>query len=151
MMHLTNFFSNFIKNKKAVLGLPMRLTVSLIIGVIALAAIISYISNPCIFPDKIIVTVNPMVNHISNGSNQANFNIDIYVKDSDGYSIKNALVIVKGLNGINSSYTDLNGKTVVNINVTLHESAYEGYLDVIVKVPCYETFSQNDMIKIIRS
>lgn len=151
MMHLSNFFSCFIKNKKAVIGLPMRLTVSMIIGVVALAAIISYISNPCIFPDKIIVTVNPMINYISNGSNQASFNIDIYVKDSDGYPIKDALVLIKGLNGINSGYTDLNGKTVVNINVTLQESAYEGYLDISVKAPCYETFSQNDMIKIIRN
>ena len=151
MMHLTHFFSFFIKNKKAVIGLPMRLTVSLIIGVVALAAILSFITNPCIFPDKMIVTINPMVNYISSGNNHAMFNLTIFVNESNGHPIKDALVLIKGLGGIATGYTDVNGKTVVNIDVALHEGVNEGYLDINVKAPCYETFIQGDMIKIVRS
>jgi hypothetical protein len=114
--------TTFIKNEKAVLGLPMRLTVSLIIGTVALVAILSYVMNPCLFPDRMIVSVNPMVNIVS----------------------------IKGLTGIGANHTDENGKTIIQITVKLENGVNEGYLDVSVKAACHETFSQQDMIKILR-
>lgn len=139
----------FIKNEKAVLGLPMRLTVSLIIGTVALVAILSYVMNPCLFPDRMIVSVNPMV-HIVSGNNSTDTNITIYVNETNGYPIKNANVIIKGLTGIGANHTDENGKTIIQITVKLESGVNEGYLDVSVKASCHETFSQQDMIKILR-
>ena len=139
----------FIKNEKAVLGLPMRLTVSLIIGTVALVAILSYVVNPCLFPDRMIVSVNPMVNIVS-GNNSTDTNITIYVNETNGYPIKNANVIIKGLTGIGANHTDENGKTIIQITVKLESGVNEGYLDVSVKASCHETFSQQDMIKILR-
>lgn len=139
----------FIKNEKAVLGLPMRLTVSLIIGTVALVAILSYVMNPCLFPDRMIVSVNPMVNIVS-GNNSTDINITIYVNETNGYPIKNANVIIKGLTGIGANHTDENGKTIIQITVKLESGVNEGYLDVSVKAACHETFSQQDMIKILR-
>ena len=139
----------FIKNEKAVLGLPMRLTVSLIIGTVALVAILSYVMNPCLFPDRMIVSVNPMVNIVS-GNNSTDVNITIYVNETNGYPIKNANVIIKGLTGIGANHTDENGKTIIQITVKLESGVNEGYLDVSVKAACHETFSQQDMIKILR-
>ena len=141
--------TTFIKNEKAVLGLPMRLTVSLIIGTVALVAILSYVMNPCLFPDRIIVSVNPMVNIVS-GNNSTDINITIYVNETNGYPIKNANVIIKGLTGIGANHTDENGKTIIQITVKLESGVNEGYLDVSVKAACHETFSQQDMIKILR-
>jgi len=141
--------TTFIKNEKAVLGLPMRLTVSLIIGTVALVAILSYVMNPCLFPDRMIVSVNPMVNIVS-GNNSTDINITIYVNETNGYPIKNANVIVKGLTGIGANHTDENGKTIIQITVKLENGVSEGYLDVSVKAACHETFSQQDMIKILR-
>jgi len=139
----------FIKNKKAVIGLPMRLTVSIIIGMVALVAIISYITNPCLFPDRMIVTVSPMVNIVP-GDQPANLNITIYVSEINEHPIKNANVIIKGLTGIGANLTDENGKTTIRITTKLESGMNEGYLDVTVKAPCHETFSQQDMIKIIQ-
>ena len=139
----------FIKNEKAVLGLPMRLTVSLIIGTVALVAILSYVMNPCLFPDRMIVSVNPMVNIVS-GNNSTEINITIYVNETNGYPIKNANVIIKGLTEIGANHTDENGKTIIQITVKLESGVNEGYLDVSVKAACHETFSQQDMIKILR-
>lgn len=139
----------FIKNEKAVLGLPMRLTVSLIIGTVALVAILSYVMNPCLFPDRMIVSVNPMVNIVS-GNNSTDVNITIYVNETNGYPIKNANVIIKGLTGIGANHTDENGKTIIQITVKLENGVNEGYLDASVKAACHETFSQQDMIKILR-
>lgn len=141
--------TTFIKNEKAVLGLPMRLTVSLIIGTVALVAILSYVMNPCLFPDRMIVSVNPMVNIVS-GNNSTDINITIYVNETNGYPIKNANVIIKGLTGIGANHTDENGKTIIRITVKLESGVNEGYLDVSVKAACHETFSQQDMIKILR-
>lgn len=141
--------TTFIKNEKAVLGLPMRLTVSLIIGTVALVAILSYVMNPCLFPDRMIVSVNPMVNIVS-GNNSTEINITIYVNETNGYPIKNANVIIKGLTGIGANHTDENGKTIIQITVKLESGVNEGYLDVSVKAACHETFSQQDMIKILR-
>lgn len=141
--------TTFIKNEKAVLGLPMRLTVSLIIGTVALVAILSYVMNPCLFPDRMIVSVNPMVNIVS-GNNSTEINITIYVNETNGYPIKDANVIIKGLTGIGANHTDENGKTIIQITVKLENGVNEGYLDVSVKAACHETFSQQDMIKILR-
>jgi len=141
--------TTFIKNEKAVLGLPMRLTVSLIIGTVALVAILSYVMNPCLFPDRMIVSVNPMVNIVS-GNSSTDINITIYVNETNGYPIKNANVIIKGLTGIGANRTNENGKTIIQITVKLENGVSEGYLDVSVKAACHETFSQQDMIKILR-
>jgi hypothetical protein len=141
--------TTFIKNEKAVLGLPMRLTVSLIIGTVALVAILSYVMNPCLFPDRMIVSVNPMVNIVS-GNSSTDINITIYVNETNGYPIKNANVIIKGLTGIGANRTNENGKTIIQITVKLEDGVSEGYLDVSVKAACHETFSQQDMIKILR-
>jgi len=141
--------TTFIKNEKAVLGLPVRLTVSLIVGTVALVAILSYVMNPCLFPDRMIVSVNPMVNIVS-GNNSTDVNITIYVNEIDGYPIKNANVIIKGLTGVGANHTDENGKTIIQITVKLESGVNEGYLDVSVKAACHETFSQQDMIKILQ-
>ena len=67
----------FVKNKKAVLGLPMRLMVSIIIGTVALTTIISFISNPCLFPSKMVVSIEPMVSVINSSHNYTELNITV--------------------------------------------------------------------------
>jgi hypothetical protein len=139
----------FIKNEKAVLGLPMRLTVSLIIGAVALVAILSYIVNPCLFPNKMIISIKPMINIVS-GSNPTDLTITVFVNETNGYPIFNANVIIKGVGGIGSGVTDENGRTIIHITVKLENGVNEDYLHVSVKASCHEAFSQQDMIKIIK-
>jgi len=141
----------FIKNENAVIDLPMRLTVSIVVGTVALIAILSFIINPCLFPGKMIVSVDSMVNEIPVGNVSSEFNFTFSVIDTEGHSIHNANVIIKGLGGIGSGSTDENGEITIQISAELKEGQYEGYLDVSVKAACYETFSQNDMIKIVKA
>ena len=141
----------FTKNENAVIDLPMRLTVSIVVGTVALIAILSFILNPCLFPGKMIVSVDSMVNEIPVGNVSADFNFTFSIVDIEGHSIHNANVIIKGLGGIGSGSTDENGEITIQISVELEEGQYEGYLDVSVKAACHETFSQNDMIKIVKA
>jgi len=149
LYHISKQFDRFMTDKQAVLGLPMRLTVSLVIGSVALAAILAFIINPCLFPSKMIIHIDPMVDTVNETDDSSIFNITVY--DIAGHPIKSANVIIKGLSAVGASVTDENGKTKINISgITLENGVNEGYLDVIVKAVCHETFSQPDMLKIVR-
>jgi len=140
----------FIRDKRAVIGMPLRLTVCLIIGSFALMLILIYILNPCIIPGKLVVRIEPIINIIPSGSNQETFRINVTVEDKEGYSITDADVLIKGLGDAESNLTDKNGITTIEITPHLKSGVNEGYLDITVKAPCKETFSQNKMIKVVR-
>lgn len=141
---------NLFENNNAVLGLPVRLTVSLIIGAAALSLILFYILNPCIFPKKMVVSVDPMVNIIPIGKNQETFSIKVIVKDDKGYPVKEASILVKGLGDIVSNNTNKDGESYIEISPELDNGVHEGYLDIIIKAQCLETFSQINYIKVVR-
>lgn len=140
----------FATNNYAVIGLPMRLTVSLLIGAAALSVILFYILNPCLFPDKLIVSIEPVINIIPDGFDEYDFLIKINVKDNQGYPVEQANIIIKGLGDARSKTTNSNGEAILEIRPSLDEGRHEGYLDLIVKASCFEIFSENNMIKIVR-
>jgi hypothetical protein len=141
---------SFYENDQAVLGLPMRLTVSIIIGTVALIAILGYIMNPCIFPYKMIVSVTPMVITLS-GDASGNLSFLVNVTEINGYPLRDASVIIDGLGGAGSGFSNDNGTAFVELTVCLESGRREGYLDVSVSAPCHETVALHDMIKIVRS
>jgi len=139
----------FLKNESAVLGLPMRLTVSLLIGSIVLIAILSTILNPCLFPHRIMVTISPQVT-IVKGSDPENVSFIVFVNDSDGFPLIGASVIVKGLGGAGSGFSDNDGKAIVNLEIQLENGTYEGYLDISVRAPCHVPFEYQAIVKVVK-
>ena len=140
----------FIVNEHAVLGLPMRLTVSLVIGTVALIAILSYITNPCLFPERMIVSVTPIVT-ILQGSEPENVTFTVYVNETDGHPLSGASVIIKGLGGAGSGFSDDDGNVLIKIKIQLESGVYEGYLDISVKAACHEPIEHQDMIKVVKT
>jgi hypothetical protein len=140
----------FVDNIDAVLGLPMRMTVSLIIGTVALVAILSYILNPCLFPQRMVVSVTPILT-ILPGADPENVTFTVYVNDTDGHPLQGASIIIKGLGGAGSGLSDKNGKAVIQTQVRLEGGIHEGYLDISVKAPCHTSFEHQDMIKVVKS
>jgi hypothetical protein len=147
-MRKTWLCGRFFSDEWAVLGLPMRLTVAVIIGTIALASILGFILNPCLFPTKMIISVDPMSQDITSS---ITFPCDVLVQDQQGRPVIGAQVLIKGLGAAQSIATDVAGKASFTLTVALSTGTSEGYLDVQVKAPCFETFSQPDMIKIYRT
>jgi len=139
----------FLNDEYAVLGLPMRLTVSLIIGAIALLAILSFILNPCVFPHKMHVSITPLVTTVQ-GSTAENVSFIVIVHDINGVPLRGASVIIKGLGGAGSGFSDEAGRTSVHLQVRLEDGLYEGYLDISVKATCHVTFEQQEMIKVVK-
>ena len=140
----------FIHNVHAVLGLPLRVTVSLIIGTVALAAILSYILNPCLFPERLIVSVNPMITTISDDVS-TNASFVVHVNDSKSHPIVGARVIIKGLGGACCCFTDKKGTANLVLQVHLDPGIYEGYLSLSVYAACHEPFDQLEIIKIVKT
>jgi hypothetical protein len=139
----------FLKNEEAVLGLPMRLTISLIIGTIVLLAILTSILNPCLFPQRMLVSISPQVTMIQ-GIEPENISIMVFVNDTDGVPLSGAAVIIRGLGGAGSGFTDTAGKVMVSLQVQLEQGTYEGYLDVSVKLPRHISFEGQDSLKIAK-
>ena len=140
----------FLENDRAVLGLPMRLTVSLIIGTIALVAILSFIVQPCLFPGRMDITVTPYVTILS-GSGPENVSYTVFVHETDGRPLNDASVIINGLGGAGAGFSDESGMAWIQLRVQLQEGLHEGYLDISVKAPCHQTIEDNDAIKVVAS
>lgn len=140
----------FLDNENAVLGLPLRLTVSLIIGAVVLIAILSYMLNPCLFPHRMLISVTPLVASLQSNDPE-NVTFTVFVNDTDGHPLCGASVIITGLGGAGSGFSDKDGKTIVQTQVQLKDGIYEGYLDIVVKAACHEPFEHQAIIKVVKS
>jgi hypothetical protein len=148
-MKLRKKKEHFIDDQHAVLGLPLRLTVSLVIGTIVLITILSSLLNPYVFPQRMIVSVTPMIT-ILPGSEPENVTFTVFVNDREGQVISGASVIIKGLGGAGSGVSNETGKATIQLQVQIQDGFFEGYLDISVKAGRYNPFEQQDMIKIVK-
>ncbi len=140
----------FIGNEEAVLGLPMRLTISIIIGSIVLLSILVVMLNPCLFPKPLLVSISPQLTIIQ-GLEPENISFFVFVNDSKGIPIREAVVIIKGLGGAGMGISDDSGRAMITLQIQLEQGIVEGYLDVSVKALCYISFDGQDFLKIVRS
>jgi hypothetical protein len=133
-----------------VLGLPMRLTVSIIIGSIVLLSILTVMLNPCLFPKPLLVSISPQLTMIQ-ALEPENISYIIFVNDSKGIPVSGAVVIIKGLGGAGTGFSDDRGRAILSLQVQLEQGTVEGYLDVSVKAPCYISFEGQDVLKVVKS
>lgn len=131
------------------LGLPMRLTVSLVIGTIVLVSILSVLLNPCFFPQPMVVTVTPMITVLS-GDDLENISFIVFVNDTKAHPLMGASVIIKGLGGAGSGFSNKDGKAVIQLQVSLEQGLYEGYLDISVKATCHNPYEQQGIVKVVK-
>ena len=130
-------------DRNGVLGLPLRMVVSIIVGGVALSTVLYFLSSSCIMPKELEVTWKPIV--ISN-EKKNEITVSVF---ADGKAVRGAEVIIHGLG--NASY----GKTGKNGNVTLYFTPHmkgknEGYVDIRVTAQgCYKSFEEEDAIKVV--
>ena len=146
MKHMSK--ARFFSDSTAVIDLPMRLVVSLIIGTVALSAMIAFMIQPCLFPQVLSVSIDPLVSSINDTNTNVSFHI--HVTDDAGNPVTDANVIIKGYHNIKSNRTDHLGNTHISFSMHIPEGISESYLDVIVKASCAATRSMTDCIKIVK-
>ena len=134
------------KNCKAVIDMPLRLTVTIIIGTITLLAILGYMTNLSVLSEEIIVEIDTYTAQIT-----SNNSFLVTVTDTNGNSLPGSLVIIKGLEQLSSNTTDNTGTTKIEVCCVLNATQSQGYLDIIVRPPDgYNDYFQEKIIKIYR-
>ncbi len=129
------------RSNKAVLGLPLRLVVGIIVGGVALSAVLYYLASPCIFPKELSVNWSPI-----SIPNEEKTPITVIVR-LNGKNVDGAIVIINGLGNISYNKT-INGKATLYFTPHM-KGRYEGYLSLTVKGNgCYRRFYEEKAIKV---
>jgi hypothetical protein len=135
-------------NEDAVVGLPLRLVVCLVIGMAALYSILGLMTQRDLIPRPMVVSVSPMFGVVGNGSQNVSFVVS--VQDAEGGGVDEATVLLSGLGGAGIARTNGSGAAVVALAVRLEPGVCEGYLDVGVTAVGRPRFVQESMVKVVR-
>lgn len=140
------------------LGLPIRIVVLTVVGLIGFYAVLSALSNAPTPPKPMYATANmsalfsPSTEGDSN--KEANLSLPVKVFDSENRGIGDANVIAwspdrkKAYSGV----TDLEGNVVLKIsNPELPSGKAEGYIKIKVMREGYRDFTNDYFLKVIRS
>lgn len=150
----------FRSNDEAVEGLPVRLIVVLVVGVIALAAMVAAVNG--FKPQKALsATVYQvsgkdgnmlMVPKAGSGPVEHEWTCRVKVVDAGGNPVEGASVIVHGLSGAGSDVTDRYGVAYLQKtnNVNLNSNQNSGYMTLEVSAPGYNTFRNENAIAVVR-
>ncbi|HEC91622.1 MAG TPA: hypothetical protein ENI51_01290, partial [Candidatus Atribacteria bacterium] len=125
--------------------LPLRFVVTIIVGSVALSAVVGYtLLN--VHPHKTLdVSLNTL--EIEEGLGKK---IDITVT-SHGNPIKGATVVCTGCGDAASGKTDENGKVTLYMDIVLPQNGrYENFLDLIVDAKGYDEFKEENYIRVVK-
>ncbi len=145
-------------NEAGTLGLPIRIVVLTVVGLIGFYAILSAISNAPTPPKPMYATakISAFSLPFSEGEIIKETNLSLLVKvfDSENRGIGEASVIAwspdrkKAYSGV----TDLEGKVTLKIsNPELPPGKAEGYIKIKVMREGYRDFTSDYFLKVIRS
>ncbi|MDK2825220.1 MAG: hypothetical protein PWQ44_396 [Methanolobus sp.] len=166
-------FGDFLTNIKKLfdddraIELPINIVVMLVVGMVALAALVAIIPPP---------TKNMSVNIVESGeqtkgttagntvivdSSIANspFTVDVLVTvaDPDGYPVRAANVVLRGLGGVATGTTDDNGNCTLKTvspsgsQVSLGSNQNEGGMDLTISADGFYDFEKADAVMIVRT
>ncbi|MDD4497884.1 MAG: carboxypeptidase regulatory-like domain-containing protein, partial [Methanosarcinaceae archaeon] len=134
------------KRDEAAMELPINIVVMLVVGMVALATLVSIIPEPT---KEMSVSIEEAGldratlddgNSIIVGATAAVIPFDITVKikatDREGNPVRDASVVMRGLGGVASNRTDINGYSVLETSrgakVRFSPNQNEGTLDLTV-------------------
>lgn len=149
-----------LKDDSAVEGLPVHLIVVLVVGVVALAAMVSAING--FKPQKTLSASVSSVNskdgnliRISSsgaGSVEKTWNCTVKVTDDGGEPVAGASVIIHGLSGAGSAVTDKSGVARINNTnaIKLNANQNSGYMTMEVSAPGFYNYKNENAMAVIR-
>jgi len=135
-----------IRDPRGIEDLPLRIVVTIIVGAVALTAVVGYTLSSFPHHKTLEVSVDKM--EIEEGLGQR---IEVTVT-SQGNPIKGANILCTGCGGAASGKTDENGKAILYMDIFLPQNGrYEDFLDLTVKAKGYEEFNEEDYIKVSKA
>ena len=151
---------NLLGNDEAVEGLPVRLIVVLVVGVIALAAMVSALNG--FKPEKAlsasVIEVGGkegnmlMISKTGADEVEHNWTCRVKVVDPNGDPIVGASVVVHGLSGAGMAATNKDGEAYLTKtnDVKLHANQNSGYMTLEVTAPGYSDYKNENALVVVR-
>ena len=153
----------FMTNEKA-MELPINIVVMLVVGMVALATLISIIPTPTkemsVFVEKAglrgatLQDGNSIMVSARTAESPFAITVQVKVTDKDGNPVRKANVILNGLGGAASNTTDINGVSVLTTNtalVKLDPNQNEGTISLKILADGFYDYERKDAVMIIKT
>ena len=147
------YLKRLLRDERASVGLPMRMVVLTIIGLIGFAAIVGSISNAPVAPRPMYAVANISSFALLSGSGDTP-PLLITVFDNDDNQIGGANVIVWGPSSSAAAggITDSGGEIVIQVaNISLPIGKQEGYISIKVMADGYMDYSDGYLVKVVKT
>lgn len=155
----------FIRHDEKAMELPINIVVMLVVGMVALATLISIMPTPTkdmsVFVESTAlnggnsVKGNSIIVSASTAENPFAITAVVKITDSDGNPVRNANVILRGLGGAASNTTDANGVTFLttpeNARIRLDPNQNEGTMDLKIVADGFYDYEKKDAVMIIKT
>lgn len=143
---------SIVQDETAAIGLPIRMVVLTIIGMIGFAVIVSAIVNAPTAPRPMYAT--PDVTSITlSGNNSSTGPIGITISNFDGEPVGGCNVVLRDPSGTVASggLTDSSGQVVMQLNnISLPVGKHEGYVTIKAMADGYLDHDDDHFVKVIR-
>lgn len=137
-------FSSFKFDNRGILGLPLKVVVTLIIGATAMGLVVGYVMTNTPEADTLEVSTN--TRSIEEGLGQE---IAFTVRDGNGNPVKDATVTCTGCGDAIAGKTNKDGRLTLEFDPLLSsEHRSEEYLDVKVRAGGFNTYQKEQMIQV---
>lgn len=157
-------FRLFRHDEKA-MELPINIVVMLVVGMVALATLISIMPTPTkdmsVFVESaglrgsVLEKGNSIIVDARTAENPFAITVVVKATDKDGNPVRNANVILKGLGGAASNTTGADGVTYLttpdNARVRLDPNQNEGTMDLKVLADGFYDYEKKDTVMIIKT
>jgi hypothetical protein len=155
-------------NDDRAIELPINIVVMLVVGMVALAALVAIIPPPTKNMSVNIDEAGEQTSSMTSGNTVivdsatagSPFAIDvaISVTDPDGYPVRAANVVLRGLGGVATNTTDDNGKCLLSTDsssggspISLGPNQNEGTMDLSISTDGFYDFEKKDAVMIVRT
>jgi hypothetical protein len=154
-----------IRRDEKAMELPINIVVMLVVGMVALATLISIMPTPTkdmsvfvestAFEGGSLREGNSIIVDASTAENPFAITVVVKATDSDGNPVRNANVILRGLGGAASSTTNADGiatlTTPDNAEVRLDPNQNEGTMDLKITADGFYDYEKKDAVMIIKT
>lgn len=154
---------NIFKNESAI-ELPINIVVMLVVGMVALAALIAIIPPPTknmsvnIDESKIIGNAfeqgSTVIVNATTAVNPLTLVVKITATDPDGYPVRDANVVLRGLGGVATNTTDINGVATLitdNAQIKLGTNQNEGTMDLTITANGFYDYDETDAVMVVKT
>ncbi|RXA15653.1 carboxypeptidase regulatory-like domain-containing protein [Methanosarcina sp. MSH10X1] len=155
----------FFRRDENAMELPINIVVMLVVGMVALATLISIMPTPTKDMSVFVENAGLRGSTLEKGNSiivdsrtaEAPFAITVVVKatDNDGNPVRNANVILRGLGGAASNTTDASGITYLttadSARVRLDPNQNEGTMDLKILADGFYDYEKKDAVMIIKT